>query len=154
VDVHVEGFERTDYLVDTGAGYMTIDQHTLAILQANGNATYIKRLQGVFAEGRTITCLFIASAASISTVCAGLRAWMWPYSRAAPRSLLGLSALWNTAPFSFSMKPPDPADEQSRGFESGTERSQAKHSTKPVGLPRPTWSEPMTSLIHKGAIAE
>jgi hypothetical protein len=39
VDVHVEGFERTDYLVDTGAGYMTIDQHTPAILQANGNAT-------------------------------------------------------------------------------------------------------------------
>jgi hypothetical protein len=99
VDVHVEGFERTDYLVDTGASYMTIDQHTLAILQANGNATYIKRLQGVFADGRTITCLFIASAPPISTVCAGLRTYMWPYFRGGSRSLLGLSALWKTALF-------------------------------------------------------
>ncbi|MDQ3796567.1 MAG: hypothetical protein M3294_03070, partial [Pseudomonadota bacterium] len=53
------------------------------------------------------------------------------------RSLLDLSALWKTAPFSFSMKPPDPAEEQSRGFESSTERSQAEHSTKPVA-PTPT----------------
>ncbi len=54
VAVHVEGFGRTDYLVDTGAGYMTIDQHTLAVLQVNNNGTYIKRLHGILADGRTI----------------------------------------------------------------------------------------------------
>lgn len=106
VDVHVEGFGRVDYLVDTGAGYMTINEDALAVLQAGNNATYVKRLQGILADGRTlIVPVYRVESITIGGSCMihDVEVAVFP---GGSRSLLGLSALRKAAPFSFSVEPP------------------------------------------------
>lgn len=106
VDVHVEGYGRTDYLVDTGAGYMTINEDALAALQANNNATYVKRLRGILADGRAIIVpVYRVGSINIGGNCKiyDVEAAVFP---GGSRSLLGLSALRKTAPFMLSMEPP------------------------------------------------
>lgn len=106
VDVHLEGFGRVDYLVDTGAGYMTINEDTLAVLQAGNNAIYVKRLQGILADGRTL----IVPVYRIESITIGGNCKIYDVEVAVfpggSRSLLGLSALRKAAPFSFSVEPP------------------------------------------------
>lgn len=107
VDVHVEGFGRMDYLVDTGAGYMTINEDTLSVLQANNGATYVKRLQGIMADGRTlIVPVYRIGSINIGGNCQieDVEVAVFPGNS---RSLLGLSALRKAAPFMFSMEPPE-----------------------------------------------
>jgi predicted aspartyl protease len=101
VDVHVEGLGHVDYLVDTGAGYMTINEDTLAVLQANRAAVYVKRLRGIMADGRTL----IVPVYRIDTINIGgngriqdVEAAVFPGGSC---SLLGLSALRKTAPSFF-----------------------------------------------------
>lgn len=107
VDVHVEGIGRVDYLVDTGAGYMTINEDMLARLQANEKAVYTKRLRGVLADGRTlIVPVYRIGSITIGKNCVihDVEAAVFPGST---RSLLGLSALRKAAPFMFSTEPPE-----------------------------------------------
>jgi predicted aspartyl protease len=107
VDVHVEGFGRMDYLVDTGAGYMTINEDALSVLQANNGATYIKRLQGIMADGSTlIVPVYRIGSINIGGNChiEDIEVAVFPGNS---RSLLGLSALRKAAPFMFSMEPPE-----------------------------------------------
>jgi hypothetical protein len=42
VDIHVEGADRANYLVETGAADMTINEDTLSALQADDDATDAK----------------------------------------------------------------------------------------------------------------
>jgi hypothetical protein len=106
VDVHLTGFGRLEYLVDTGAGYMTIDEETLAVLQASDSATYVKRLQGVLADGSTlIVPVYRVGSINIGGSCMiqDVEVAVFPGKG---RSLLGLSVLGKAAPFLFSMEPP------------------------------------------------
>lgn len=106
VDVHVEGFGRVDYLVDTGAGYMTINEDTLSVLQAGNNAVYVKRLRGILADGRTlIVPVYRIESITIGGSCKihDVEVAVFP---GGSRSLLGLSVLRKAAPFSFSVEPP------------------------------------------------
>ena len=41
----------TEFMVDTGSSYMTINENTLAELQAVGNPRYLRDLKGVLANG-------------------------------------------------------------------------------------------------------
>ncbi|MGH8502885.1 MAG: retroviral-like aspartic protease family protein [Gammaproteobacteria bacterium] len=106
VDVHVEGVGNIDYLVDTGAGYMTINEDTLAVLQARGKATYVRRLRGILADGSTLVVpVYRIDSINIGGVCRidEVEAAVFP---GASRSLLGLSALRRAAPLMFSIEPP------------------------------------------------
>ncbi len=140
VDVHVEGFGNLDYLVDTGAGYMTINEDTLAVLQAKDGATYVKRLQGILADGRTlIVPVYRIGSINIGGACMihDVEVAVFPGSS---RSLLGLSALGKTAPFMFSMEPPElqmsncisPAAQQQDRQHDRVSKSVARFSTNVV----------------------
>ena len=102
VDTHVKGADRADYLVDTDAGDMTINEDTLSALQADGNATDAKHLQGRLADGKTI----IGPVCRIGRIHIGDNCKIYDAEAAVfphmSRSLLGLSALRKTAPFMFS----------------------------------------------------
>lgn len=106
VTVFVEGAGNMDFLVDTGAGYMTINEEVLTILQSKGMATHIRNMQGVLANGARMTVpLYRLTSINIGGVCVlrDVEAAVFP---GATRGLLGLNALAQTAPFMFSVEPP------------------------------------------------
>ncbi|MBA2408558.1 MAG: clan AA aspartic protease [Gammaproteobacteria bacterium] len=106
VDVHVEGVGVLDYLVDTGAGYMTINEDVLSLLQARDQAIYVRRLRGIMADGSThVVPVYRIGSINIGGVCRidDVEAAVFP---GASRGLLGLSALRKAAPLMFSIEPP------------------------------------------------
>ncbi|MBV2092248.1 MAG: retroviral-like aspartic protease family protein [Candidatus Thiodiazotropha endolucinida] len=96
----------TEFMVDTGSSYMTINENTLAELQAVGNPRYLRDLKGVLANGAemlvpvyTITDVLIGEKCLLEEV----EVAVFPGKT---RQILGLSALLKTAPFTFSAEPP------------------------------------------------
>ncbi|MGI9303893.1 MAG: retroviral-like aspartic protease family protein [Gammaproteobacteria bacterium] len=106
VSVGVKGLGNKDFLVDTGAGYMVINEASKAKLEAKGLATYVRDLEGILADGSTRTVpVFRLASINIGGSCEirNVEAAVFPGDS---RELLGLSALQPTAPFLFSMEPP------------------------------------------------
>lgn len=106
VDGNIHGLGPVDLMVDTGSGYMTINEETLAILQVSGNATYVKELSGILADGSTMTVpVYRITQLRIGTACTlrNIEAAVFPGKT---RQILGMSALRQAAPFIFSMDPP------------------------------------------------
>ncbi len=106
VNSSIEGAGLTSLLVDTGAGYSTITEKTLRELQKTGNAVYLKKLQGVMADGsvRKVSVYRISSI-SIGQTChvRDIEVAVFP---SGTREILGLSTLSKVAPFTFSIDPP------------------------------------------------
>jgi len=102
----IHGFGDVDMMVDTGAGYMTINEVTLAVLRQKGNVEYVKELTGKMADGtrRTIP-VYRLSKLTLGNDCIlrNVEAAVLPQKT---RLILGLSALEKTAPFVFSIDPP------------------------------------------------
>lgn len=106
VTVEIEGTGAADFLVDTGAGYMTINEETLAELRGKELASYVKELEGILADGtRLVVPVYRLARINIGGVCLieNVEAAVFPGTT---RGLLGLSALRKTAPFMFSTEPP------------------------------------------------
>jgi predicted aspartyl protease len=106
VTIGVAGGRTEDYLVDTGAGYMTITASTLQELQASGSATRIGQLDGRMADGTTLRVpVYRLEEITIGTSCRfrDVEAAVLP---GASRGLFGLSALRKASPFEFSVDPP------------------------------------------------
>ena len=106
VDGDIHGVGPVDFMVDTGSGYMTINEVTLAILQTSGGATYLRELSGVLADGSTTTVpVYRIAQVRIGTICTlrDVEAAVFPGNT---RQILGMSALRQAAPFIFSMNPP------------------------------------------------
>lgn len=102
----VEGYGAAEFMVDTGSGYTTINEETLAVLRSGGHAHYVKDLTGVMADGsRTQLPVYRLTSITIGSDCAvrNVEAAIFP-GRA--RQILGLSALRQVAPFLFSVQPP------------------------------------------------
>jgi len=102
----IHGFGGVDLMVDTGAGYMTINEATLAVLRQKGNVEYVKELTGKMADGtrRTIP-VYRLSKLTLGNDCVlrNVEAAVLPRKT---RLILGLSALEKAAPFVFSIDPP------------------------------------------------
>ena len=105
VHAEVADLGTSEFMVDTGAGYLTINEDTLNALQERRQAQYVKELRAVLANGSemiipvyTIDILRIGSC-TIRDV----EAAVFP---ARTRQILGLSALNKAAPFTFSIDPP------------------------------------------------
>lgn len=106
VDGEIHGVGPVDFMVDTGSGYMTINEHTLALLQESGGATYLRDLSGVLADGTTKRVpVYRIAEVRIGAACTlrNVEAAVFPGKT---RQILGLSALRQAAPFIFSMNPP------------------------------------------------
>ncbi|MDN5850374.1 MAG: retroviral-like aspartic protease family protein [Nitrococcus sp.] len=106
VPVSIKGWGTSDFLVDTGASYMAINQTTLDSLKASDRAVYIKQLIGTLADGDQIMVpVYRISSVRIGRSCklTDVEAAVFPGNT---RNILGLSALRRTAPFRFSVDPP------------------------------------------------
>jgi predicted aspartyl protease len=94
-------------MVDTGSGYMTINEETLAILLREERAQYVKELAGILANGnRIVVPVYAISEINIGGECRleNVEAAVFP---GRTRAILGLSALTKAAPFIFSVDPPE-----------------------------------------------
>lgn len=103
---HVVGAGAMEFMVDTGSGFLTINQEMLASLQRTGHATYSRQLRGVLADGRELEVpLYVLDRISIGRGCLfeNVEAAVFPGST---RPILGLNALRRAAPFAFSFDPP------------------------------------------------
>ena len=106
IEANMHGSGDVEFMVDTGAGYTTINENTLTLLKQAGNADYIGELTGVMADGSEhrlpvyrIKHLVLGKNCVLSNV----EAAVFPHNT---RMLLGLSALRKASPFVFSTNPP------------------------------------------------
>lgn len=102
----IKGAQESSLLVDTGSGYTTINQDTLAQLQSVGEATYLRKLEGILADGsRLLVSVYRISGINIGANCyvPNVEVAVFPTGT---REILGLSTLSKVAPFMFSMEPP------------------------------------------------
>jgi predicted aspartyl protease len=106
VGIAMAGGPVEEYLLDTGAGYMTITRQTLAHLKKAGTATYLRKLDGQMADGSVIRVpVYLIDSMTIGDSCQlrDIEAAVLPGSS---RGLLGLSALRMLSPFELSTDPP------------------------------------------------
>lgn len=106
VQSSIQGSGKSMLLVDTGSGHSVINEETLARLMSSGDATFLKDLRGLMADGSTrIVPLYRISAITLGDRCVikDVEAAVLPNNS---RQILGISALQKTAPFGFSFNPP------------------------------------------------
>jgi len=106
VEGRIAGLGNVDLMVDTGSGYMTINEEMLARLEEAGRVRYVKELRGRLANGSELSVpVYAIEALSIGGGC-----WLRDVEAAvfpgATRAILGLNALQRAAPFIFSFEPP------------------------------------------------
>lgn len=102
----IAGLGEADLMVDTGSGYMTINEEMLTELQGAGRARYVKQLRGRLANGNEMNVpVYAIEALSIGNGCwlNNVEAAVFPGKT---RAILGLNALQRAAPFIFSFEPP------------------------------------------------
>lgn len=106
VNTEIAGLDTVDFMVDTGSGYTTINEETLARLTQQQSASYVKDLQGILADGsRLVVPVYKVKSMNIGGSCnlENIEVAVFPGKT---RQILGLSALSQAAPFIFSMNPP------------------------------------------------
>lgn len=106
VSAEVAELAATDFLVDTGSGYLTLNEQTLALLLETGGARYLRDLTGILADGnRLVVPVYSVRELRIGGRCTlrDVEAAVFP---GRTRQILGLSALNRAAPFIFSVEPP------------------------------------------------
>jgi len=102
----IRGLGATEFMVDTGSGYVTINEQSLEILKKKGEATYVKDLMGILADGqRKIYPVYRIASISLGDNCElkGVEAAVFP---GRTRHILGLSGLKKAGTFTFSFNPP------------------------------------------------
>jgi hypothetical protein len=102
----IDNIAPTDFMVDTGSSYMTINENTLARLRESYEPRYLRQLNGVLANGDEIRVpVYSLSRVRIGGNCLleDVEAAVFPGNT---RQILGLSALLKAAPFIFSADPP------------------------------------------------
>lgn len=106
VNAQIADLGMSEFMVDTGSGYLTINEHTLIALQERQQVQYVKQLRAVLANGTEL----IIPVYAINQLRIGnctihnIEAAVFP---ARTRQILGLSALNKAAPFTFSVDPPE-----------------------------------------------
>lgn len=106
IDGNIRGLGPTEFMVDTGSGYMTINQNTLDILREKGEVTYVKQLTGILADGQqNIYPVYRIAQLRLGASCVlhGVEAAVFPGNT---RHILGLSALKKVGEFTFTFSPP------------------------------------------------
>lgn len=106
VEGFIEGVGKVDFMVDTGSGYMTINEVSLALLKEKSRAVYVKDLSGILADGsKRIVQIYQISTLEIGGCqFQNIEAAVFPGKT---RYILGLSALKKASPFTLSLEPPN-----------------------------------------------
>jgi predicted aspartyl protease len=106
VHAQVADLGMSEFMVDTGSGYLTINEQTLVALQERQQAQYVKQLRAVLANGaELIIPVYAINQLRIGNcTIRNVEAAVFP---ARTRQILGLSALNKAAPFTFSVDPPE-----------------------------------------------
>ena len=102
----IRGLGATEFMVDTGSGYVTINEQTLEILKNKGEVTYVKELMGILANGqRKIYPVYRIASIRLGDDCElkDVEAAVFP---GRTRHILGLSGLKKAGAFTFSFDPP------------------------------------------------
>ena len=103
----IEGLGKQEFLVDTGASYMTLGQDELDTLKSKGLAHYQRDITGRMADGtRKVVPIYRIARVSLDGRCDLLDVEVAVFPKRT-RKLLGLSALQKAGPFIFSMDPPE-----------------------------------------------
>lgn len=106
IPVYLQGLQQMDFLVDTGSSHTVINERTLAVLQANGQAKYAAQISGTTADGVTRNIpLYTLQAIDIGHNCV-LRNVEVAVFPGETRQILGLSTLSKVGSLVFSMSPP------------------------------------------------
>lgn len=106
VSGQIEGFGPTEFLIDTGASYLAINEDMLEVLEQQGHAHFLRHLTGTMADGRRRSIpIYSISGIVIGDNCvlSDVEAAVLPGNT---RNILGLSALRRAAPFTVSIDPP------------------------------------------------
>lgn len=106
VQASMLGSGDVEFMVDTGAGYTTINEYTLQQLVDAENADFVGELTGVMADGSELRLpLYRIRRLVLGEDCVlhDVDAAVFPEKT---RMLLGLSALEKASPFIFSTNPP------------------------------------------------
>jgi len=105
VNAQVADLGASEFMVDTGSGYLTINEQTLIALQERQQAQYVKQLRAILANGtELIIPVYAINQLRIGNcTIRNVEAAVFP---ARTRQILGLSALNKAAPFTFSVDPP------------------------------------------------
>lgn len=102
----ISGLGDTEFMVDTGSGYVTINEHTLAILKKKHQATYVKDVLARLADGQTqVYPVYRLNTIRLGKECVlnNIEAAVLPGKT---RNILGLSGLKKTGGFSVTFEPP------------------------------------------------
>lgn len=102
----ISGSGNTEFLVDTGSGYVTINEITLKALKETGKAEYVKEILCILADGKEdIVSVYKLASIRLSDNCVlkNVEAAVFPGNT---RQILGLSALKKAGGFNFSFEPP------------------------------------------------
>ena len=106
VEGEIAGVGPIDLLVDTGSGYLTINQAALEDLLRHQRAGFVKELTGILADGSEL----VVPVYSIESLRIGASCWLRDIEAAVfpgkTRFILGLSALQKAGPFIFDFDPP------------------------------------------------
>lgn len=97
--------DQTEMMVDTGSGYVTINEDTLSKLKMRGQTTYVKKIKGILANGsHYIVPVWSVKSLTINNECVinDVEAAVFPGKT---RQILGLTALRKAAPFTISISP-------------------------------------------------
>lgn len=106
IQATIQGLGDTDFMVDTGSGYVTINENSLGTLQQQGEAVYVKNIVGKLADGQLkVVPIYRISTINLGNECIlkDVEAAVFPGKT---RQILGLSGLKKAAPFIFSFNPP------------------------------------------------
>ncbi len=98
------GQETIELLVDTGAGYATLNRNVINKLKQTGDARHIGEIEGILANGD----IYIFPVYKVSSFTLGgciLEDIEVAETPPNARNLLGLSVLRKAAPFTFSLEP-------------------------------------------------
>ncbi len=106
VEGTLSGLGTREMMVDTGSGYLAINEEALKAIVAQGKARYEKQLRGVLANGSEV----VVPVYRIEALNIGGECWVHDVQAAVfpgrTRLILGLSALAKASPFIFEMDPP------------------------------------------------
>jgi len=101
-NIDIEGVGKIRTMVDTGAGYTTINEVILLQLIKQNKVKYVGKLKGVMADGREINLsLYLVTIRIGKCVLENVEVAVFPYNT---RTLLGLSVLGRFPSFKFDMK--------------------------------------------------